>query len=75
MIDREVLDSYNMGNENNKSFNVDDIIETVNHFICFDYMLDNASEELSEDMIKEFHRILKSGTSDARKDWFNVRRI
>jgi len=52
--------------------NVDDIIETVNHFICFDFMLASARDRLSEDMIKEFHRILKTATSDARKDWFMV---
>lgn len=52
--------------------NVDDIIETANHFKLVDYMLDVASEELSENMIKEFHKILKTGTSDERKAWFNV---
>ncbi len=52
--------------------NVDDIIETVNHFSCFDFMLDIAGDKLSEQQIKEFHRILKSNTSDARKSWFNI---
>lgn len=52
--------------------NVDDIIETVNHFQCFDYMLKVAEEPLSEIHIKEFHKILKLNTSDARKDWFKV---
>jgi len=52
--------------------NVNDIIETVNHFLCFDYMLDVAREPLSEIQIKEFHRLLKNGTSDARKTWFRV---
>jgi len=51
---------------------VDDIIETANHFACFDFMLEHAREPLTEDMIKEFHCILKSSTSDARKDWFRV---
>ncbi|MDR2671142.1 MAG: Fic family protein [Oscillospiraceae bacterium] len=51
---------------------VDDIIETVNHFACFDDMLEHAADPLTEDMIKAFHRILKSGTSDARKGWFRV---
>lgn len=51
---------------------VDDIIETANHFACFDWMLEHAREPLTEEMIKEFHRILKSSTSDARKDWFRV---
>jgi Fic family protein len=46
--------------------NVDDIVETINHFVCFDYMLEVAEEPLTETHIKEFHRLLKSGTSDAR---------
>lgn len=54
------------------SANVDDIVETINHFTCFDYLLEVADEPLSENHIKEFHRLLKSGTSDARKSWFNV---
>jgi Fic family protein len=52
--------------------NVDDIIETVNHFSAFDYMLRIADKPLSEAIIKEFHRILKTGTTDAKKDWFRV---
>jgi Fic family protein len=56
----------------NECANVDDIVETVNHFSCFDYMIDVASHELSEDIIKEFHRILKTNTSDSRKEWFKV---
>ena len=51
---------------------VDDIVETSNHFKLVDYMLDNADKELTEEMIKNFHRILKEGTMDSRKDWFNV---
>ena len=52
--------------------NVDDILETANHFKLVDYMLDIANENLSEDMIKEFHKILKEGTMDSQKEWFNV---
>ena len=51
---------------------VDDILETSNHFKLVDYMLDVADKELTEDMIKEFHKILKDGTSDSRVEWFNV---
>ena len=51
---------------------VDDILETANHFKLVDYMLDIAEEKLTEDMMKEFHRILKEGTMDGRKDWFMV---
>ena len=54
------------------SANIDDIIETVNHFSAFRYLLDIANETLSESIIKEFHKILKTGTSDAAKEWFNV---
>ena len=69
---RYILETNTIGIEADESANVDDIIETVNHFTCFDYMLTHASENLTEDMIKEFHRILKTGTSDSRKEWFNV---
>ena len=51
---------------------VDDILETANHFKLVDYMLDVAKEKLTEEMIKNFHKILKEGTSDSRKGWFNV---
>ena len=52
--------------------NIDDIIEAVNHFQCFDYMLDCANDVLTEDTIKTMHKILKSNTSDSRLEWFNV---
>lgn len=54
------------------SQNVDDIIETANHFYLFDYMLDKVDNILTEDLIKEYHKILKSGTEDSRKEWFKV---
>lgn len=52
--------------------NVDDILETANHFKLVDYMLEVADEKLTEKIIKEFHKILKEGTMDSRKSWFNV---
>lgn len=55
-----------------ESVNVDDIVETVNHFRCIDYIIDHAQDKLTEGMIKEIHSILKTGTSDSRKSWFNV---
>ena len=54
------------------SASVNDIIETVNHFSCFDYMLDIADEALSEEHIKRLHYLLKSNTSDSKKSWFKV---
>ena len=55
-----------------EAVNVDDIIETTNHFRCIDFIIDRAMEPLTEDMIKQLHRILKSGTTDANKSWFAV---
>jgi Fic family protein len=55
-----------------ESVNVDDIVETINHFRCIDLIIDRAEERLSEAFIKELHLLLKSGTSDSRRDWFAV---
>ena len=55
-----------------EAVNVDDIVETTNHFRCIDLIIDRAEERLSESMVKELHRILKTGTSDSRKEGFNV---
>lgn len=58
--------------EGNTVASIDDIFETTNHFKLVDYMLDFANEVLTENIIKEFHKILKQGTSDSRQNWFNV---
>lgn len=55
-----------------ENLNVDDIIETNNHFRCIDLIIDKAKSKLTESLIKELHYLLKSGTSDSRKDWFKV---
>lgn len=55
-----------------ETVNVDDIIETLNHFKCIDLIIDKANTKLTESIIKELHFLLKSGTSDSRKSWFNV---
>ena len=47
-------------------------METINHFQCFDYMIDSANDILDEDFIKNTHKILKTNTSDSRISWFNV---
>lgn len=51
---------------------VNDVIEMQNHFRLFDYMLDTADDELSEQSIKEYHKILKSSTDDSETGYFNV---
>lgn len=55
-----------------EAVNVDDIVETANHFKCIDMTIDYAKKTLSESFIKQLHSTLKSGTSDSRKDWFAV---
>ena len=52
--------------------NIDDIVDTANHFKCIDTVIDNAAKPLSETFIKQLHLTLKNGTSDTRKDWFVV---
>lgn len=52
--------------------NVDDIVETANHFRCIDMVIDSANYPISEALIKQLHFTLKNGTSDSRKDWFAV---
>lgn len=55
-----------------KAVNVDDIIETLNHFKAIDKIISDTDSKLTEDYIKHLHLLLKSGTSDERKDWFEV---
>ncbi len=55
-----------------ENLNVDDIIETNNHFRCIDLVIEKATSKLTESFIKELHYLLKSGTSDSRKDWFET---
>ena len=56
----------------NEVISVDDIIETSNHFRCIDFVIDNVNNKLSESFIKQLHLLLKTGTSDSRKNWFKV---
>lgn len=68
---RYIFETNTIGFEN-EAVNVDDVIETTNHFRCIDMIIDQAGNALTERFIKELHRTLKTGTSDSRKDWFAV---
>lgn len=68
---RYMFETNTIGVEN-EVLNVDDVIETSNHFRCIDLIIDHAASTLSEHFIKKLHHILKTGTSDSRKDWFAV---
>ena len=52
--------------------NVDDIMETVNHFRCIDYVIDHATDKITETHVKHLHLLLKTNTSYSRKSWFAV---
>ncbi len=67
---RMIFETNTLGETN--GVKVDDIVETNNHFRCVDIIIDNAKKPLTEKFIKELHYTLKIGTSDSRKDWFNV---
>jgi Fic family protein len=58
--------------EQNEKIDVDDIVETMNHFTCFDYMLSIAEQPLTEEIIKTFHMFLKSNTSVSKEDYFSL---
>ena len=68
---RYIFETNTIGFEN-ESVNVDDVIETSNHFRCIDMVIDGAGATLTEKFIKDLHAVLKTGTSDSRKDWFAV---
>jgi len=68
---RYIFETNTIGIEN-EVINVDDVIETANHFRCIDLIIERAKAALTEKFIKELHLILKNGTSDSRKEWFTV---
>ena len=68
---RNIFETNTIGVEK-EVLNVDDVIETANHFRCIDMIIDYAKATLTENFIKKLHLVLKNGTSDSRKDWFVV---
>jgi Fic family protein len=68
---RYIFETHTIGFDG-ESVRIDDVIETVNHFRCVDLIIEQAERQLTESLIKELHLILKTGTSDSRKEWFAV---
>lgn len=68
---RFIFETNTIGIEK-QAVNIDDVVETANHFRCIDMVIDDANRALSQAMMKRLHEILKSGTSDSRQDWFAV---
>lgn len=69
---RYIFETRTIGFKEQEAVPVDDIIETSNHFVAFDHLLDNIHKPLSNNIIKKLHSILKIGTSDSTKEWFNI---
>ena len=69
---RYIFETRTIGFKDQEAVPVDDIIETSNHFTAFDYLIETINLPFSNDIIKEFHRILKTGTYDATKQWIKI---
>jgi len=69
---RYIFDTRTIGFKDQEAVPIDDIIETSNHFVAFDYLLNTIDTQLSNSVIKNFHTILKTSTSDSTKEWFMV---
>ena len=69
---RYIFETRTIGFKDEEAVSVDDIIETVNHFRAIDFCIDMAEKPLTEDIIKELHRILKQSTKDSTLAWFAV---
>jgi len=69
---RYIFETNTIGLDEDETINVDDVIETQNHFRCIDYMIKTALEPITELLIKDLHKILKTGTSDSKLEWFSV---
>lgn len=68
-----IYDTGTILTTNDKVIVLKDATEIQNHFTLFKYMLDTINENLTEEMIKKFHFILKDGTlTEEEKLWFNV---
>lgn len=48
---------------------VNDVFEAANHFRCFDYILDTVNEPITEEYIKQLHRMLKNGVMEDDTDY------
>lgn len=69
---RMIFETHTIAPVEGSAVKVDDIIETVNHFRCVDYIIDHANDPLTEGLVKQLHRILKTGTVNSTRDWFAV---
>ena len=69
---RFIFETNTLYVENNQPTNIDDIIETINHFLAFDYIIEQALSDITEEIIKHIHFLIKDNTTHSRKEWFKV---
>lgn len=58
-----IFETQSIANIGQEGIKLDDLIESTNHFKCFDFILDSLEQELTQDYLKQLHAILKAGTS------------
>ena len=68
---RYIYETHYIISNKEETISINDVNETLNHFRCFDYILENVNI-LTEELIKEIHKILKTNTLDSLQDWFKV---
>lgn len=62
---RYIFETQTLG-ELPSNISLDDVIETNNHFKCIDYVIENATSDLSEEIITNLQFLLMQGTSHAK---------
>ena len=63
---------YNTIDISSNILNINDIIETSNHFQCIDYIIDAANRKLTESIIKKLHKILYTAINLKNREWFKI---
>lgn len=69
-----IYETKTIANIGGTGIKIDDIVETTNHFKCFDYIINTVDEQLTEEYVKKLHSILKSGTSSEYNEYAPVGR-
>ena len=62
---RYIFETQTLG-ELPSNISLDDVIETNNHFKCIDYIIENATVDLTEEIITNLQFFLMQGTSHAK---------
>lgn len=63
---------YNTIDISSNILNINDIIETSNHFQCIDYIIDAANRKLTESIIKKLHKILYTAINLKNREWLKI---